>query len=287
MTLIETHFPGSTESRLRPTVAGGVEQHPEGESTPRALVTLIHNSDRRSVEAALQRIGYVVRSTNDHTAAEVMLRSFAPDLIVVDARDAYPLPNNLMTQVRRCPEIYIIVVGANSDDQRITVLRNGADHALPIEVSPDEVAVRCQALMRRSRQFAHAIVSDGQPKNLYFGPLDIDLGRREIRVNRYPIAATRLEFDLFSQLCLRPLEVCSRVELLESVWGPYWVGDTHVVDVHLSNLRRKLTERAPELRFLHTVRGIGFRLADDLLQLAKHDLASSRSLESQTASSNS
>ncbi|MSX77478.1 MAG: hypothetical protein F2738_05515, partial [Actinobacteria bacterium] len=77
-----------------------------------------------------------------------------------------------------------------------------------------------------------------------------------------------------------------RVELLESVWGPHWVGDTHVVDVHLSNLRRKLTERAPELRFLHTVRGIGFRLADDLLQLAKHDLASSRMLESQTASSN-
>ena len=283
MTLIETHFPGSTKSRPRPTVAGAIEQRPEGESTPRALVTLIHNSDRRSVEAALQRIGYVVRATNDHTAAEVMLRSFAPDLLVIDARDAYPLPNNLMTQVRRCPEIYIIVVGANSDDQRMTVLRNGADHALPIDVSPDEVAVRCQALMRRSRQFTQIIATNGQPKNLYFGPLDVDLGRREIRVNRYPITATRLEFDLFSQLCLRPLEVCSRVELLESVWGPHWVGDTHVVDVHLSNLRRKLNERAPELRFMHTVRGIGFRLADDLLQLAQHDLASSRMLEAHTA----
>ena len=283
MTLIETHVPGSTKSRLRPTVAGAIEQRPEGESTPRALVTLIHNSDRRSVEAALQRIGYVVRATDDRTAAEVMLRSFAPDLLVIDARDAYPLPNNLMTQVRRCPEIYIIVVGANSDDQRMTVLRNGADHALPIDVSPDEVAVRCQALMRRSRQFTQIIATNGQPKNLYFGPLDVDLGRREIRVNRYPITATRLEFDLFSQLCLRPLEVCSRVELLESVWGPHWVGDTHVVDVHLSNLRRKLNERAPELRFMHTVRGIGFRLADDLLQLAQHDLASSRMLEAHTA----
>jgi DNA-binding response OmpR family regulator len=283
MTLIETHFPGSTGSTLRPTQDGVVKQHPEGESSPRVLVTLIHNSDRRSVEAALQRIGYLVRSTNDHTAAEVMLRSFSPDLIVIDARDVYPLPNNLMMQVRRCPEIYIIVVGANSDDQRMTVLRNGADHALPTEVSPDEVAVRCQALMRRSQQFTQVITAHGHPKNLYFGPLDIDLGRREIRVNRYPITATRLEFDLFSQLCLRPLEVCSRVELLESVWGPHWVGDTHVVDVHLSNLRRKLNERAPELRFMHTVRGIGFRLADDLLQLATHDLASSRLLESHTA----
>ena len=55
-------------------------------------------------------------------------------------------------------------------------------------------------------------------------------------------------------------------ELLEEVWGPNWVGDTHVVDVHLSNLRRKLQQRAPELRFIHTVRGVGFRLSNDLLR---------------------
>jgi len=50
------------------------------------------------------------------------------------------------------------------------------------------------------------------------------------------------------------------------VWGPNWVGDTHVVDVHLSNLRRKLQQRGPELRFIHTVRGVGFRLSTDLLR---------------------
>lgn len=283
MTLIETHFPRTSDSELRPIVAGAVRRQPENTLIPRALVTLLHNSDRRSVEAALQRNGYLVRSTNDHTAAEVMLRSFIPDVMVVDAREAYPLPNSLMAQVRRCPEIYIIAVGADNEDQRITILRNGADDALPTAVTPDEIAVRCQVLLRRSRQFATAATTEGQPKNLYFGPLDIDLGRREIRVNRYAVAATRLEFDLFAQLCLRPVEVCSRAELLESVWGPHWVGDAHVVDVHLSNLRRKLTERAPELRFIHTVRGIGFRLADDLLQLAVHDLASSRILESQIA----
>jgi two-component system OmpR family response regulator len=60
--------------------------------------------------------------------------------------------------------------------------------------------------------------------------------------------------------------VCSRTELLEEVWGPNWVGDTHVVDVHLSNLRRKLQQFAPDLRFIHTVRGVGFRLSNDLLR---------------------
>ena len=281
MTMIDNHAQRSHDTGITPAVATVTQPRLTDQSTPRALITLGHNSDRRSVEAALQRIGYLVRSTNDHAAAEVILRSFAPDIMVVDAHDNYPLPNTLMAQVRRCPEIHVIVVGANSDDQRITVLRNGADDAVPTEVSPDEVAARCQVFMRRAQQLAHPMTSEGQPKNLYFGPLDVDLGRREIRVNGCAITATRLEFDLFSQLCLRPLDVCSRVELLETVWGPHWVGDSHVVDVHLSNLRRKLTERAPDISFMHTVRGIGFRLSNDLLQLMSGDLSSSRRLESQ------
>ncbi len=276
MTLIETNFAARADQQRRETDGGSA--HPDSEPMPRALVTLVHNSDRRSVEAALQMQGYVVRSTSDATAAEVMLRSFQPDIVIVDARDAYPTFNRLLGQIRRCPEIYVVIVGANCDEQRVTVLRNGADDAVPTEASTDELVQRCQAMMRRPRP-KKAPGSNLDPKVLYFGPLVVDLARREIKVNRHAIAATRLEFDLFSQLCLRPLEVCSRAQLLENVWGPHWVGDTHVVDVHLSNLRRKLTERAPDVRFMHTVRGIGFRLADDLLRLATQDLASSRLLD--------
>lgn len=282
MTLIETNFAARADQQRRESGGGSV--HPDSEPMPRALVTLTHNSDRRSVEAALQMQGYAVRSTPDATAAEVMLRSFQPDIVIVDARDAYPTFNRLLSQIRRCPEIYVVIVGANSDEQRVTVLRNGADDAVPTEASTDELVQRCQAMMRRPRP-KNGVDTNLDPKVLYFGPLVVDLARREMKVNRHPIAATRLEFDLFSQLCLKPLEVCSRAQLLESVWGPHWVGDTHVVDVHLSNLRRKLTERAPDVRFMHTVRGIGFRLADDLLRLAAQDLASSRLLDTHSLES--
>ena len=251
---------------------------------PRALVTLRHTPDRRSVEAALQRIGYTVRATDDHAVSEVLLHSFRPLLMISDAIDLFPVVSALMLQVRRCNEIYVIVIGANTHTERITILRHGADEALPTGVAPEEVAVRCQVLMRRSREFLHPTLSLNEATHLYFGPLIIDLARREMTVNHFPIASTRLEFELFVQLCRRPLEVCSRNELVKTVWGPTWVGDTHIVDVHLSNLRRKLNERAPELRFMHTVRGIGFRLTDDLLQLAVHDLASSRTLQMQNRS---
>ncbi len=62
--------------------------------------------------------------------------------------------------------------------------------------------------------------------------------------------------------------MCSRSELLDAVWGLNWVGDTHVVDVHLSNLRRKLERIDSETRVIHTVRGVGFRLANDILDAA-------------------
>ena len=99
---------------------------------------------------------------------------------------------------------------------------------------------------------------------LTIGPLTIDLGRRDVRVDEEEVATTRIEFSLLEQLCRRPTEVCTREDLLDAVWGPTWVGDNHVVDVHLSNLRRKLDKAAPEIKVIHTVRGVGFRLANDV-----------------------
>jgi two-component system OmpR family response regulator len=80
------------------------------------------------------------------------------------------------------------------------------------------------------------------------------------------VQTTRIEFSLLEQLCRRPTEVCTREDLLDAVWGTKWVGDNHVVDVHLSNLRRKLDNAAPGVKVIHTVRGVGFRLANDVLE---------------------
>lgn len=244
---------------------------------PRALVTLEHQSDRRSMEAAFQRIGYNVRCSTDSRTVDALLRSFAPDIMIIDSAQAYPQSSALLLQLRRCPDILTVAIGADSEDQRIAVMRNGVDDAVPTSASPDEVAVRCQAILRRMRQVRSASAIE-MGRILSFGPLCVDLGRREIRVDQSTIPATRLEFELFAQLCRRPLEVCSRPELLKSVWGPHWVGDTHVVDVHLSNLRRKFSAQNTNVQFMQTVRGVGFRLSDDILSLASRDLTSRRML---------
>ncbi len=246
---------------------------------PRALVTLEHQSDRRSMEVAFQRSGCNVRCTTDARTVDALLRSFEPDVLVIDSSHAYPQSSSLLQQIRRCPDILTIAVGAHSEEQRIAMLRNGVDDAVPSGTSPDEVAVRCQAILRRMRHVRSASAIE-LGRILSFGPLCVDLGRREIRVDQVVIAATRLEFEIFAQLCRRPLEVCSRSELLKSVWGPHWVGDTHVVDVHMSNLRRKFSRRNTSIQFMQTVRGVGFRLSDDILNLASKDVFSRRMLGS-------
>ncbi|MEO5725047.1 MAG: response regulator transcription factor, partial [Ilumatobacteraceae bacterium] len=175
----------------------------------------------------------------------------------------------LFDTLRNLTDAYTVAIAPpGGDGARIRALRAGADDAISVPVNPDELAARCQALLRRPRH-VHSRWDPMQATVMTIGPLTVDVGRKEIRVHGKDVPVTRIEFALFEQLCRRPAEVCERSQLLEEVWGPNWVGDTHVVDVHLSNLRRKLQAKAPELRFVHTVRGVGFRLSSDLLAAAE------------------
>ena len=233
------------------------------DATPRALVALAHHSDRRTTENALSLAGFSVRSTDDLTTIDALLDSFEPEIVVLDTREAHPSADPFVETIRRRPDMYSIVVGADSRDQRLSALERGNDDVVSSDVTPEEIALRCRSMVMRARRH-RAVEEVSTSKNLVFGPLSIDTGRREIEVNGHLIAATRLEYDLFARLCETPFEVTSRAALIESVWGPNWYGDTHVVDVHLSNLRRKLRHRASDVRFMHTVRGVGFRLSDDM-----------------------
>ena len=94
------------------------------------------------------------------------------------------------------------------------------------------------------------------------GRLVIDTDAREVYVDGVEVELTRLEFDLLETLTARPRVVFTRSKLLELVWGPDWFGDDHVVDVHISSLRRKIGDDPQSPRFIRTVRGVGYRIGD-------------------------
>lgn len=252
---------GEGPAGVRPPAATGPGHRPAtwpatwpSTDTGRVLVLVEDPLARRAIDAALRAEGLAARATTDPSSADVLMRSYRPTVMIVEARH---LSTALARRALADADVRLVVHGADPA-ARLSALRNGADDALAPDCSPAEIALRCAAFARQPGMSRSALAG----RRLQFGRVVIDLGRRTITVDGDEITATRLEFDLFAELCRRPAEVCTRAQLLESVWGPRWVGDPHVVDVHLSNLRRKVRDRAPDLQLLCTVRGVGFRLSD-------------------------
>lgn len=94
------------------------------------------------------------------------------------------------------------------------------------------------------------------------GQLTIDLEAREVYVCDVQVELTRTEFDLLDVLSARPRVVFTRAKLLELVWGPDWFGDDHVIDVHISSLRRKIESDPQAPRYIRMVPGVGYRIGD-------------------------
>jgi DNA-binding response OmpR family regulator len=242
---------------------------PTTQFSPRVLLAIDDLRMRRTNEAGLRSAGFAVSAPSDAAAVSILAESFSPDVLVVDTemhdKDSRPL----YQQLRSLTDSYLLCIEPGGRERaRVEILRSGADDAVSMPVTPDEIAARCQAMLRRPREMR----TDWDPVQqavISLGPLLVDTGRHEIRFADTEVSATRIEFALLEHLCRRPTEVASRDALLESVWGPNWVGDTHVVDVHLSNLRRKLDQVADDMRIIHTVRGVGFRISNELLDAAE------------------
>ena len=89
----------------------------------------------------------------------------------------------------------------------------------------------------------------------------LDLDTRTVTRDSEPLDLTLKEFDLLRALMERAGRVASRQELMDEVWDPHWFGPTKTLDVHVSSLRKKLDDDPNEPRYIHTVRGVGFRFA--------------------------
>ena len=254
-----------TDTHLKDASSGRDSMGNDINLAPRILIAVADPDVRRQGVAALRGAGFCVSAPTDGEAALLLAESFSPDVLIVDASVRTPNGRPLYEHLRESTEHYLLcITDDHNDHSRAALLRAGADDAVSLPVSADELAARCSAMLRRPREMQPRTDGNGSATTLSLGPLTIDLGRREVRVDDNELPTTRIEFSLLEQLCRRPTEVCTREDLLDAVWGPQWVGDHHVVDVHLSNLRRKLDKIAPGIKVIHTVRGVGFRLANDV-----------------------
>lgn len=207
------------------------------------------------VSTVLRQAGHRVRVATSVADAMTALSSVPPDLVVLDLT----LPDgdglDLCRVVRERSSAYILVLTGRDDEvDKLLGFRLGADDYVTKPFSPRELGARVEALLRRPRGGADL------PDERTVGSLVIRPTAREAMIAGAPVELTRIEFDLLDTFTANPKVVFTRPQLLERVWGPNWYGDDHVVDVHVANLRKKLTAAGGE-NLVRTVRGVGYGLA--------------------------
>ncbi len=212
------------------------------------------------VATYLERDGHQVECVFDGPTAVAAAQLRPPDVVVLDLG----LPGldgiEVCRQLRTFTDCYVVMLTARTGEiDKLLGLGVGADDYLTKPISPRELVARVRAMLRRPRHGASA--GDQQPPRR-FGPLSIDVTAREVHLHQRPVELTRTEFDLLAALSARPRIAFSRRQLIEAVWGAGWVGDEHLVDVHIGHLRRKLDDGPASHRFIRTVRGIGYRMGE-------------------------
>ena len=224
-------------------------------SAPRVLVVDDEAPMVELVGEYLRSEGMGVAVAADGQSALEAVRDRRPDVIVLDVM----LPGldgfEVLRRVRTFSDAYVIMLTARAEEiDRIIGLSVGADDYMIKPFSPRELVARVKALLRRPR------AAVGDARTLSFEELVIDQPTRTVTLRGEPVALTTIEFELLLTLARDPGVVFPRQRLLDRVWGMDYVGDEHVVDVHLGNLRRKLGDHATRPAFIETVRGAGYRL---------------------------
>jgi two-component system response regulator RegX3 len=221
---------------------------------------------------ALDREGFDTRVAGTVADAIEQAASEMPDLVLLDVMLPDGSGYDVARTLRESSKVPIIMLTARGEEtDRIVGLELGADDYIVKPFSAREVAARIRAVLRRAGDGVGAAVgtaatgapgAEGSASGLVeVGPVRVDQARRAATVDGEAIDLTRKEFELLTLLISEAGAVISRERLIDEVWDTNWFGSTKTLDVHVSSLRRKLGDDSQNPRFIHTVRGVGFRFA--------------------------
>ena len=205
---------------------------------------------------ALANEGFDTRVAGTVADALAEARSADPDLVLLDVMLPDGSGYDVCRELRRNSQVPIIMLTARGEEtDRVVGLELGADDYVVKPFSAREVIARIGAVLRRT-----AAASGARPSGpLEIGELRLDPSRRSVTLGDETLDLTRREFELLELLMREAGSVVSRERLIDEVWDVNWFGSTKTLDVHVSSLRRKLGEDSSAPRYIHTVRGVGFR----------------------------
>jgi two-component system response regulator RegX3 len=226
---------------------------------PKRRILLIEDEESISepLAAALQREGFSPLVARTAAEGFESFRTRSPDLVLLDVGLPDGDGRDVLREIRSSSRVPVIMLTARAEEtDKVVGLELGADDFVAKPFSAAELVARIRAVLRRVATPAPANASA-----LEVGDVVMNLDTRAVTKSGVAVELARKEFDLLRKLMEEAGRVVTRESLMDEVWDPNWFGPTKTLDVHVSSLRKKLGDDPAHPRYIHTVRGVGFRFA--------------------------
>lgn len=222
------------------------------------LIVEDDNQINNMLALLLTKNGYNVRQAYSGTEAKLYLEQTDFHLVLLDLMIPGINGEQLLLDIRKTKQVPIIVLTAKLDRQlKLDLLRAGADDYITKPFDLEEVSARVYSNIRRYMEFTN---SGNISERLTYKDILMDKDTKEVYVNSNDVILTAREFSILELLLTHPKKVFTKANLYESIWGDEYLGDDNTVNVHMSNLRNKLTKANPKEDYIETIWGMGYKL---------------------------
>ena len=212
------------------------------------------------IKMTLQKCGYKIIQAFSGSEAALRIDMDIFNIILLDLMLPGVSGEQLIQSIRDKVDVPIIVISAKSSlEDKVNLLNIGADDYITKPFQCEELIARVNSHLRRNRK-VQMQNNENECKIYKFRDLTLEEESREVMVKERNIALTSHEFEILSILIKNPDKVYSREVLYEEVWKNGYYGEDNSVNVHISNIRKKLKEVVPDKEYIKTVWGIGFKM---------------------------
>ncbi len=223
---------------------------------PTVLVVEDEDSFVEALVVGLKREGFLVHAARDGVTALEMFDLVRPDLVLLDVMLPRMSGLDVCREIRAKSRVPIIMVTAKgSEIDTVVGLEVGADDYVTKPFRLRELVARMRAALRRTP------LDDVVPEESFVvGDLRLDAASHEVSLRGEPLSLPLKEFELLELLMSNPGRVLTCEVIIDRVWGPYYVGDTKTLDVHIKRLRAKVEDDPAKPARITTIRGLGYKL---------------------------
>ncbi|MBP1995058.1 response regulator transcription factor [Paenibacillus eucommiae] len=212
----------------------------------------------RLLGTLLGKQGYQTESAFSGSEAKLLLSMREYDLVLLDLMLPGMPGEELMKDIRSHSYVPVIIISAKAETKdKIELLKYGADDYITKPFDKDEVLARVEAQLRRYKTFS---LTEQTAKQLIYQDLVLDITSRTVTLAGNPVSLTSKEFELLTILVRSPGKLFTREDLYQAVWHEKYVIEDNTINVHMSNLRSKLSKNTPDRIYIETVWGIGFKM---------------------------